>query len=102
MHALYSFYYVVDVMNLILFRPEINIKPWNELSKDLQEGNQRIKWIDREPHAFWKGNPAVAATRRDLLKCNVSDKHDWNARVYAQVMASHNVFIQSCMNDLLK
>lgn len=64
--------------------PEINIKPWNELSKDLQEGNQRIKWIDREPHAFWKGNPAVAATRRDLLKCNVSDKHDWNARVYAQ------------------
>ncbi|XP_051121593.1 uncharacterized protein LOC127244999 [Andrographis paniculata] len=64
--------------------PEINIKPWNELSKDLQEGNARSKWIDREPYAYWKGNPTVAETRMDLLKCNVSDKHDWNARVYAQ------------------
>ncbi|KAK6925805.1 Glycosyl transferase CAP10 domain [Dillenia turbinata] len=64
--------------------PEINIKPWESLSEDLKEGNKRINWMDREPHAYWKGNPAVAATRQDLLKCNVSDKKDWNARVYAQ------------------
>ncbi|XP_073304753.1 uncharacterized protein [Primulina huaijiensis] len=64
--------------------PEINIKPWDNLSKDIKEGNMRTRWKDREPHAYWKGNPAVAATRMDLLKCNVSDKQDWNARVYAQ------------------
>ncbi|KAK6121699.1 hypothetical protein DH2020_044567 [Rehmannia glutinosa] len=64
--------------------PEINIKPWEALSKDLKEGNTRSKWTDRDPHAYWKGNPTVAATRMDLLKCNVSDKQDWNARVYAQ------------------
>ncbi|XP_073130176.1 uncharacterized protein [Henckelia pumila] len=64
--------------------PEINIKPWNDLSKDIKEGNMRTRWEDREPHAYWKGNPVVAATRMDLLKCNVSDEHDWNARVYAQ------------------
>ncbi|KAI3471132.1 hypothetical protein Pfo_027795 [Paulownia fortunei] len=64
--------------------PEINIKPWEALSKDLKEGNKRTRWTDREPHAYWKGNPTVAATRMDLLKCNVSDKQDWNARVYAQ------------------
>lgn len=64
--------------------PEINIKPWEALSKDLREGNTRSRWTDREPYAYWKGNPVVAATRMDLLKCNVSDKHDWNARVYAQ------------------
>lgn len=63
---------------------EINIKPWELLSKDLKEGNKRIKWADREPYAYWKGNPAVAQTRMDLLKCNVSDKQDWNARVYGQ------------------
>ncbi|KAL8519336.1 hypothetical protein ACS0TY_010321 [Phlomoides rotata] len=64
--------------------PEINIKPWEALSKDLKEGNKRTQWTEREPYAYWKGNPAVAATRMDLLKCNVSDKQDWNARVYAQ------------------
>ncbi|XP_073019729.1 uncharacterized protein [Primulina eburnea] len=64
--------------------PEINIKPWDNLSKDIKEGNMRTRWKDREPHAYWKGNPSVAATRMDLLKCNVSDKQDWNARVYAQ------------------
>ncbi|XP_042057491.1 O-glucosyltransferase rumi homolog isoform X3 [Salvia splendens] len=64
--------------------PEINIKPWEALSKELKEGNTRTQWRDREPYAYWKGNPVVAATRMDLLKCNVSDKQDWNARVYAQ------------------
>ncbi|KAF8379485.1 hypothetical protein HHK36_028920 [Tetracentron sinense] len=63
---------------------DINIKPWESLVMELKEGNKRTKWVEREPHAYWKGNPAVAATRQDLLKCNVSDKQDWNARVYAQ------------------
>ncbi|KAK9291477.1 hypothetical protein L1049_019425 [Liquidambar formosana] len=63
---------------------EINIKPWESLLKDLKEGNKRTRWIDREPYAYWKGNPLVAATRLDLLKCNVSEKQDWNARVYGQ------------------
>lgn len=63
---------------------EINIKPWDSLLKDLKKGNEKIKWKDREPYAFWKGNPTVAATRQDLLKCNVSDTQDWNARLYAQ------------------
>jgi hypothetical protein len=63
---------------------EINIKPWESLLKELKEGNKRSKWIEREPYAYWKGNPFVAETRRDLLKCNVSDKQDWNARLYIQ------------------
>ncbi|TMW89048.1 hypothetical protein EJD97_017709 [Solanum chilense] len=64
--------------------PEINIKPWETLSKDLKKGNEKMKWTEREPYAYWKGNPVVAETRKDLLKCNVSEKQDWNARVYAQ------------------
>ncbi|KAL3524275.1 hypothetical protein ACH5RR_017109 [Cinchona calisaya] len=64
--------------------PEINIKPWEDLSKDLQQGNKRSRWVEREPYAYWKGNPTVAETRMDLLKCNVSDTQDWNARIYAQ------------------
>ncbi|PIN22272.1 Endoplasmic reticulum protein EP58, contains filamin rod domain and KDEL motif [Handroanthus impetiginosus] len=64
--------------------PEINIKPWEALLKDLKEGNWRSRWTEREPYAYWKGNPSVAATRMDLLKCNVSDKQDWGAHVYAQ------------------
>ncbi|KAK4839518.1 hypothetical protein QYF36_022503 [Acer negundo] len=63
---------------------ETNIKPWEALSKDLKEGNKRMNWIEREPYAYWKGNPVVAETRQDLLKCNVSENQDWNARLYAQ------------------
>uniref|UniRef100_A0A2N9GTD5 Glycosyl transferase CAP10 domain-containing protein n=3 Tax=Fagus sylvatica TaxID=28930 RepID=A0A2N9GTD5_FAGSY len=63
---------------------EINIKPWKSLLKDLKEGNKRMRWMDREPYAYWKGNPTVALIRQQLIKCNVSDNQDWNARVYAQ------------------
>ncbi|KAJ9164175.1 hypothetical protein P3X46_023781 [Hevea brasiliensis] len=64
--------------------PEINIKPWENLLNDLKEGNKKTRWMDREPYAYWKGNPAVAETRQDLMKCNVSEQQDWNARVYGQ------------------
>ncbi|XP_010503544.1 PREDICTED: protein O-glucosyltransferase 1-like isoform X2 [Camelina sativa] len=63
---------------------EVNIKPWESLLKDLNEGNQRTKWIDREPYAYWKGNPTVAETRLDLMKCNLSEQYDWKARLYKQ------------------
>lgn len=79
---------LVFLFQKILFRPEINIKPWETLLKDLKKGNEKIKWTDREPYAYWKGNPVVADTRMDLLKCNVSEKQDWSARVYAQVSCS--------------
>ncbi|KAM0888024.1 hypothetical protein ACQ4PT_028618 [Festuca glaucescens] len=63
---------------------EINIKPWDALQKDLDAGNRRVGWIDREPYAYWKGNPDVAAIRQELVKCNVSSKQEWNARIYKQ------------------
>ncbi|XP_024027292.1 O-glucosyltransferase rumi homolog isoform X1 [Morus notabilis] len=64
--------------------PEVNIKPWEPLLKELEEGNKKSKWVDRQPHAYWKGNPNVSPSRQDLLKCKVSKKHDWNARLYVQ------------------
>ncbi|KAI3728788.1 hypothetical protein L6452_17431 [Arctium lappa] len=67
--------------------PEINLRPWGSLLKDLEEGNRRTRWINREPYAYWKGNPVVAETRMDLLKSNVSEKEDWNARVFAQFIS---------------
>ncbi|GAV62089.1 Glyco_transf_90 domain-containing protein, partial [Cephalotus follicularis] len=64
--------------------PEINIKPWNTLLEDFIEGNKRTTWMEREPHAYWKGNPSYIPSRYDLLKCNVTKDRDWNARVYTQ------------------
>ncbi|XP_059441999.1 uncharacterized protein LOC132174346 [Corylus avellana] len=64
--------------------PEINIRPWEGLLKEIKEGNSRSKWIEREPYAYWKGNPYVARTRMQLLQCNLSDTQDWNARLYVQ------------------
>ncbi|KAF9600046.1 hypothetical protein IFM89_002519 [Coptis chinensis] len=64
--------------------PEINIKPWEFLLEELKEGNDKVKWTEREPYAYWKGNFGVLKTRQDLLKCKATDKVDWNARLYAQ------------------
>lgn len=55
-------------------RPELNIKPWEELKKEIQEGNERIKWEEREPYAYWRGNTRVGVARRDLAKCNASEQ----------------------------
>ena len=67
------------------YRVETNIKPWRNVFEDIKEGNKRIKWKDRVPLAYWRGNPHVDPTRGDLLKCNVSEKDDWNTRLYIQV-----------------
>ncbi|XP_058224010.1 uncharacterized protein LOC131333485 isoform X2 [Rhododendron vialii] len=80
---------------------ETNIKPWRHLSKDIKEGNKRIQWEDRLPLAYWKGNPNVHKTRQDLLRCNVSDQHDWNAVLYIQdwIKASTEGYKQSKLED---
>ncbi|XP_057730664.1 uncharacterized protein LOC130945998 isoform X1 [Arachis stenosperma] len=63
---------------------EINIKPWRDTLSEIKQGNKKTKWKDRVPYAYWKGNPDVAPTRKNLLKCNVTDKNDWNTRLYRQ------------------
>ncbi|KAL8134620.1 hypothetical protein AgCh_009587 [Apium graveolens] len=62
--------------------PETDIGPWESLSEEIFEGNKKSRWKDREPYAYWKGNPKVAEKRKELLKCNVSDQEDWNARIF--------------------
>ncbi|KAL9228932.1 hypothetical protein vseg_004458 [Gypsophila vaccaria] len=63
---------------------ETNIKPWRNATSDIREGNKRIKWKDRVPYAYWRGNPNVHSRRQDLLKCNLSKDNDWNTRLYVQ------------------
>ena len=67
------------------YRPEVNIKEWNKLSVAIKEGNKMVKWKDRVPYAYWKGNPMVSIARRNFMTCNVSDKYDPMVRLYVQV-----------------
>ncbi|KAL3829649.1 hypothetical protein ACJIZ3_018451 [Penstemon smallii] len=60
--------------------PEVNIKPWEILKEELKEGSNIIKWEDREPYAYWKGNTKLGAARHDLVKCNKSE--DGKARIF--------------------
>ncbi|KAJ4955712.1 hypothetical protein NE237_012495 [Protea cynaroides] len=64
--------------------PEVNIKPWGRLSKQLMEANKMMIWSKREPYAHWKGNPETSENRRHLMKCKSSHNQDWNARIYVQ------------------
>ncbi|KAK7394794.1 hypothetical protein VNO78_15333 [Psophocarpus tetragonolobus] len=54
---------------------ELTIKPWEALLQKINEGKKKIKWKDRLPYAFWKGNTCVSLTRYDLLRCNTSDQY---------------------------
>ncbi|XP_061373552.1 uncharacterized protein LOC133315888 [Gastrolobium bilobum] len=80
---------------------ETNIKPWRGILKDIKEGNKRTKWKDRVPYAYWKGNPYVAPTRKNLLKCNVTAKNDWNIRLYTQdwIQESNQGYKKSNLED---
>ncbi|XP_078437443.1 uncharacterized protein LOC144708022 [Wolffia australiana] len=69
---------------------EVNIRPWGRLAMEMKAANQRKRWRDREPYAFWKGNPSVDPRRQDLLKCNVTDREDWSARLYVQDWAAES------------
>lgn len=64
---------------------EINIKPWSKVLTEMEKGKKKKKFMEREAYAYWKGNPFVASpSREDLLTCNVSSQHDWNARIFIQ------------------
>ncbi|KAL3349045.1 hypothetical protein AABB24_022269 [Solanum stoloniferum] len=63
---------------------ETNIRPWRSVIKEIKEGNKRTKWKDRVPFAYWKGNPHVSPIRKDLMKCNITDKQNFHSLLYLQ------------------
>ncbi|XVF73225.1 hypothetical protein PTKIN_Ptkin12aG0184400 [Pterospermum kingtungense] len=80
---------------------ETNIRPWRSLLEDIKKGNRRTQWKDRVPYAYWRGNPSVAPTRKDLMKCNATDKTNWNTLLYIQDWGreSKQGFKQSNLED---
>ncbi|CAI9101804.1 OLC1v1039219C1 [Oldenlandia corymbosa var. corymbosa] len=61
---------------------EIKIKPWEILKSEIKESNEKLKWMDREPYAFWKGNTKLSKVRHDLVGCNSSTNGEWNIRIF--------------------
>ncbi|KAK1684354.1 hypothetical protein QYE76_045202 [Lolium multiflorum] len=48
--------------------PELNIKPWDALRREIGEGNAVLHWTRRAPYAFWKGNPTVGTDWREQVR----------------------------------
>ncbi|KAL9228929.1 hypothetical protein vseg_004456 [Gypsophila vaccaria] len=61
--------------------PQLSIKPWVPLVKDLKDGNAMKNWTSREPFAFWKGN-TFTGLRRQLAQCN--SIQEWGAQIVEQ------------------
>ncbi|GLJ23668.1 hypothetical protein SUGI_0448240 [Cryptomeria japonica] len=62
---------------------ETNLAPWEEEFNNIKEGSKAVKWIDRKPTAYWKGNPDVSSPiRTKLLECNSSSM--WGAEILRQ------------------
>ncbi|KAL6606184.1 hypothetical protein ACP70R_041837 [Stipagrostis hirtigluma subsp. patula] len=53
--------------------PEVNIRPWPQMLEEVARENERLRWSERQPYAFWKGNPHIYRIRHELMKCNVTD-----------------------------
>uniref|UniRef100_A0ACD5XX20 Uncharacterized protein n=1 Tax=Avena sativa TaxID=4498 RepID=A0ACD5XX20_AVESA len=77
--------------------PEVNIRPWAPLLEDIVRENARLRWPDREPYAFWKGNPDMAEVRMDLFRCHNGSAGAGKARLFRQDWnaASRNGFNDS-------
>lgn len=67
--------------------PEIQIPPWEKLVQEILNGSREVKWEERDPTAYWKGNP-LSRRRRQLLKC--SKRPHWNGRLYTQDWAKES------------
>ncbi|OMO78724.1 Adenosine deaminase/editase, partial [Corchorus capsularis] len=80
---------------------ETNIRPWKNILEDIKVGNKKTEWKDRVPYAYWRGNPHVAPTRKDLMKCNVTEQNDWKTLLYIQDwnMESREGYKQSNLED---
>ncbi|OMP00447.1 Lipopolysaccharide-modifying protein [Corchorus olitorius] len=86
------FHYCADKDSLDIVFPdwtfwgwaEVNMMPWENMLSAIKKGRQRTKWEDRVPYAYWRGNPSLSVGRKELLKCNLSNNHDWNVRIYRQ------------------
>ncbi|KAL6495480.1 hypothetical protein OROGR_030044 [Orobanche gracilis] len=96
-----DFSYDIVLPDWSFWAAETNIKPWRSVLKDIKDGNERTKWEDRVPYAYWKGNPHVSPWRADLMKCNVTAQSDWNTRLYVQdwVAESQKGYKESNIGD---
>jgi hypothetical protein len=66
--------------------PEVGIRPWPQLLEEVRRENERVRWLERQHYAFWKGNPEGYRIRHELLRCNASNGQEWNARLFTQVL----------------
>ena len=53
--------------------------------KEIKEEMEMLKWEERVPYAYWKGDPRVYRQRYLLMHCNLTLQNDWNARLYTVV-----------------
>ncbi|KAL9305298.1 unnamed protein product [Arabidopsis thaliana] len=62
---------------------ETNLRPWAEEFGDIKQGSRRRSWYNKQPRAYWKGNPdVVSPIRLELMKCNHSRL--WGAQIMRQ------------------
>ncbi|KFK43043.1 hypothetical protein AALP_AA1G071000 [Arabis alpina] len=62
---------------------ETNLRPWEEEFRDIKQGSRRSSWNNKQPRAYWKGNPdVVSPIRMELVKCNHSRL--WGAQIMRQ------------------
>lgn len=63
--------------------PEVNIFSWDEQFRSIKRGSQAQTWMQKSPHAYWKGNPDVnSPVRTELLQCN--NTKEWGAEIMRQ------------------
>ncbi|KAG2604272.1 hypothetical protein PVAP13_4NG044100 [Panicum virgatum] len=64
--------------------PEVGIRPWTQMLEEVARENERVRWPERQPYAYWKGAPSRYRIRHELMRCNASNGQEWNARLFSQ------------------
>ncbi|EFJ09402.1 hypothetical protein SELMODRAFT_130002 [Selaginella moellendorffii] len=87
--------------------PEVDIPPWEEQSQQITAGSREVKWSERRPAAFWKGNSRMGKLRSHLLQCQSLETEildqDWisesragfpNSRLSQQCKDRFNIYVE--------
>ena len=73
--------------------PEVGIRPWTQMLEEVARENERVRWPERQPYAYWKGAPSRYRIRHELMRCNASNGQEWNARLFSQVLQEKLPFL---------
>ncbi|KAK6918401.1 Glycosyl transferase CAP10 domain [Dillenia turbinata] len=65
-------------------KAETNVKPWRDVISDIKKVTRGSSGMMKYLLAYWRGNPHISPVRGDLMRCNITEKQNYNTLLYVR------------------